>query len=72
MSEVDTEKLQTIRNTEIVLIPERGGAMGNFGANAINENEALVTVSEGVWNDDYRARGATGATFIARIKVDEK
>jgi len=70
MSEVDTEKLQTIRNTEVVLIPERGGAMGNFGANVINKNEAWVTVSEGVWNDDYRARGATGATFIARIKVN--
>ncbi len=72
MSEVDTEKLQTIRDTEIVVIPERGAAMGNFGANAISENEAWVTVSEGVWNDEYRARGATGATFIARIKAAGK
>ncbi len=72
MAEVDTETLQTIRDTEIVLIPERGGAMGNFGVNAINENVSLVTVSEGVWNDEYRARGATGATFVTRITAEKE
>jgi len=71
MAEVDTEQLYVIRESEVVLIPERGAAMGNFGASAINPNEAWVTVSEGVWNDDARARGATGATYIARIKAAE-
>ena len=72
MAQVDTNALQTIRDSEIVLIPERGGAMGNFGVNAINENVSLVTVSEGVWNDEYRARGATGATFVTRVTAQKE
>ncbi len=42
--------------------------MGNFGASAISPSESWVTVSEGLWNEDSRKRGAEGATFIARVK----
>lgn len=67
MAEVNRENLRVIRETEKVIVPERGATLGNFGVNAINPNETWVTVSEGVWNDDARSRGATGATFVARI-----
>lgn len=67
IAEVDREKLHVIRSTERVLIPEKGAALGNFGVCKVNENESWVTVSEGVWNDDMRKRGATGDTFLARI-----
>jgi hypothetical protein len=70
MAEVDPEALHVVRDTEIVVLPERGAAMGNFGVNMINENEAWVTVSEGIWNDDMRQRGATGATFLARVTAN--
>jgi hypothetical protein len=56
-----------IRETERVLVPERGGEFGNFGAAAIDDGESWVTVGEGVWNDEARRRGAKGALFVARV-----
>ncbi len=67
IAQVDPARLQVIRATERILIPERGAALGNFGASAITPHESWVTVAEGVWNDDARKRGATGAVFVARI-----
>lgn len=68
MARVDTEKLQIIRSSEKVVVPERGAEMGNFGANTINANESWVTVSEGMFMKDSAKRGAEGATFVARIQ----
>jgi hypothetical protein len=42
--------------------------MGNFGAATISADESWITVSEGVWNGEARKRGATGATFVARVQ----
>jgi hypothetical protein len=67
LAQVDPERLCVVRETERVLIPERGATLGNFGAAAITANESWVTVSEGIWNDDARARGAEGATFVAKV-----
>jgi hypothetical protein len=67
IAQVDPEHVRVSRKTERVLIPERGGELGNFGAAAIDERESWVTVSEGVWSNDARRRGAKGATFVARI-----
>ncbi len=67
MAQVDPQRLCVLRDTERVLVPERGATLGNFGAAAITDNEAWVTVSEGIWNDDARRRGAEGSTFLARV-----
>jgi hypothetical protein len=67
MARVDPEKLQIIRASEKVVVPERGAELGNFGACSINENESWVTVSEGMFMKDSKARGAEGATLVARI-----
>lgn len=67
LAQVDPDRLQVIRKTETVLIPERGGELGNFGASAISERESWVTVAEGVWSADARRRGAKGALFVARV-----
>ncbi len=67
IARVDPERLCVLRDTERVLIPERGATLGNFGAAAVSPDESWVTVSEGVWNDDARRRGAKGATFVARV-----
>ncbi len=42
--------------------------LGNFGAAAVSADESWVTVSEGMFMKDCRARGAEGATFVTRIK----
>ncbi len=68
IAQVDPEHLHVMRATERVLIPERGATLGNFGAANISPTETWVTVSEGIWNDTMRGKGATGATFMARIK----
>lgn len=67
IAQVNPDTLKVIRATERVLIPERGATLGNFGAAAVSPDESWVTVSEGVWNDDIRRRGAQGATFVARV-----
>lgn len=67
MAQVDPETLQVIRRTERIVIPERGGEFGNFGAAAIDSKESWITVSEGVWDAASRERGAKGATYVARI-----
>ncbi len=67
LAEVDPDRLVVLRDTEQVLVPERGATLGNFGAASITPDEAWVTVSEGVWSDEARQRGATGATWVARV-----
>lgn len=68
MAAVDPGTLRVIRATETIVVPERGAEMGNFGACAIDARESWVTVSEGMFMKDSRARGAEGATFVARIR----
>lgn len=67
MAQVDPETLRVLRHTEKVVVPERGAALGNFGACAINAHESWVTVSEGMFLKNSRQRGAEGATYVARI-----
>jgi len=67
MAQVDATNLRVIRSTEKIVVPERGAQLGNFGAAAISESESWITVSEGLFADDSRKRGADGATFIARV-----
>ena len=67
MAQVDPQTLQIRRSTEKVIVPERGAELGNFGACTINEDESWVTVSEGMFMKDSKARGAEGATFVAHI-----
>jgi lysophospholipase L1-like esterase len=67
MAQVDPQRLCVLRDTEQVLVPERGATLGNFGAAAIHAGESWVTVGEGIWNDEARQRGAKGAVFVARI-----
>jgi hypothetical protein len=69
IAQVDPEKLQVLRRTEKVLLPERGAAYGNFGAAAITANESWVTDSESFRPSGGKphARGANGSVFSARV-----
>ncbi len=68
IAQVNPETLQVMRSTEKVLIPEKGAMLGNFGVCNVSRDETWVTDSEYATNDEARARGATGATYIARIR----
>jgi hypothetical protein len=67
MARVDPVALRVIRSTETIIVPERGADLGNFGCAAIDADESWVTVSEGM-SEEARSRGATGATWVARIQ----
>ncbi len=76
IAQVDPEKLQVIRATEQILVPERGARLGNFGITEVNENETWVTVAEWMQTKapnpyDYTIPmkyGSNNAVFVARIR----
>jgi lysophospholipase L1-like esterase len=68
IAQVDPDRLQIIRSTEKIVVPERGATLGNFGVAEISETEAWVTVGEGNVNAAAEQRGADGSLFLARVK----
>lgn len=57
IAEVDQERRVVLRDTEQILIPNRGAQLGNFGAVQKNDTEAWVCASEwmenaGQWNHE--------------------
>lgn len=67
IAQVNPESLEVIRNTEQVLVPERGARLGNFGVTDINENETWITVAEWMQPKGVEKYGSDGSIFIARI-----
>ena len=66
------DRLELIRESEEIVLPmldegEHAAGMGNFQAVPVSENEALVTVGEERWYDDYR-----GNTLLARIRMQTR
>jgi hypothetical protein len=72
IAQVDTEKLCVIRQTEKVLVPERGARLGNFGVLDISPEETWVTVSEWMQPPGVEKYGSDGSLWIARIKWNKK
>lgn len=68
LAQVDPGSLQVLKETEQVLIPERGVMLGNFGAAAISPNESWVTDAEYLMSDKPHERGADGSVFAARVR----
>ncbi len=75
IAQVDPRRLHVIRSTEMILIPERGVMLGNFGAAAITPEESWVSDAEFISRlTDPEAgikphpRGADGTVWIGREK----
>ena len=68
MAQVDPERLCVLRETERILIPERGAMLGNFGVNDVNEHETWVTASEWMQPKGVEKYGSDGSVFIAKIR----
>lgn len=71
MAQVDPERLCVIRETEQILVPERGARLGNFGVTNISPNETWVTVSEWMQPSGVEKYGSDGSVFVARIHWDK-
>ncbi|MGC9353803.1 MAG: sialidase family protein [Mariniphaga sp.] len=67
IAQVDPEKMCVIRETEQILVPERGARLGNFGVTDVSENETWVTVSEWMQPHGVDKYGSDGSVFVARI-----
>lgn len=76
IARVDPDKLHIIRNTEQILVPEKGARMGNFGVTEISPNETWVTVTEWMQGPGPNhhdptpliKRGANNRVWIAKLK----
>ena len=68
MAQVDPERLHVLRDTEQVLIPERGVPLGNFGTAAVSPNESWVTDAEFHMDDKPHPRGANGSVYTVRVR----
>ena len=68
MAQVDPENLCVIRETETILVPERGARLGNFGVTDISPDETWVTVSEWMQPEGVEKYGSDGSVFVAGIQ----
>lgn len=76
IAQVDPQSLRVLRDTEQVLIPERGARLGNFGVTDLGANETWVISTE--WMQSWRRRGrviptnnpygADNSIHLAKIK----
>lgn len=78
IAKVDVDRLCVIRETERILVPERGARLGNFGIAKVNDNETWVVVSEWMQTklpDPYDSTicekyGSDNTIFLAKIKFN--
>lgn len=79
MAEFDAERMQVIRSTEQIIVPERGARLGNFGIARISDNESWVTVAEWMQSIPPHAHdptqcekhGSNNSIFVAKIRARE-
>lgn len=67
MAQVDPERLCVIRDTEHILVPERGARLGNFGVTDVSPSETWVTVTEWMQPCGCEKYGSDGSVFVARL-----
>ena len=67
MAQFDEKTMVLKKNTEHVLVPNTGAALGNFGAFDLNEHESWVTTSEAMDGNAVKL-GANGRVYLAKIK----
>lgn len=74
MAQVDPATLRVIRESERVIVPERGARLGNFGVTVVSPQETWVTVTE--WMQKAgpdviipvdNPRGADNSVYVARV-----
>lgn len=68
IAKVDLDKLALIRETEQIVVPERGARLGNFGVTYISEDESWVVVSE--WMQSKRGGGEAGVADCMKYGSD--
>ncbi len=78
MAQVDPERLCVLRDTEVIVVPERGARLGNFGVTRISERESWITVTEWMQTgppDPHDCTvceryGSDNSVFVAKLRFD--
>ena len=76
IAQVDTDRLRVVRDTEQILVPNRGARVGNFGVTPVSANEPWVSVAE--WMQTTAPNhhdptvceryGSDNSVFVAKIR----
>ena len=64
---MDPERLCILRDTERILVPERGARLGNFQVTEVNPAETWVTVTEWMQPAGCERYGSDNSVYAARI-----
>ncbi len=67
MARVDVRDRCILRDTEAIIVPERGARLGNFGIVEVAPNETWVTVAEWMQPAGCESHGSDNTVWIARI-----
>jgi hypothetical protein len=68
IARVDPQELCVLRDTERILVPERGARLGNFGVTDVSPRETWVTVTEWMQPAGAEQHGSDNSIFVARLK----
>lgn len=68
IARVDPERLCVLRETERILVPERGARLGNFGVVDVSADETWVTVTEWMQPEGVEQYGSDNSIFVAKLK----
>lgn len=71
IARVDPDRLCVLRDTERVLVPERGARLGNFGVTDVSPDETWVVVTEWMQPVGCEKHGSDNSIFAARIRWDQ-
>lgn len=68
IAQVDPESLTVIRESEQILVPERGARLGNFGVVDVSPTETWVTAAEWMQPLGVEKHGSDNSLFVAKLK----
>ena len=76
IAQVDPDRLYVLRDTEQILVPERGAGLGNFGVTRVSDRESWVSVAEWMqapapYHHDCTVcerYGSDNSVFVAKIR----
>jgi hypothetical protein len=75
IARVDPDRLCVLRSTELILVPQRGARLGNFGVTRVSRQETWVTAAQWMqtWGPNYvmpvdNQYGADNSIYVAKIR----
>ncbi|MEZ6135499.1 MAG: hypothetical protein R3C53_11375 [Pirellulaceae bacterium] len=71
IAQVDPVQLHVMRDTEQVLVAERGARLGNFGVVDVSPDETWVTVAEWMQPAGVEQHGSDNSVFVAKLKWNQ-